>query len=884
MEREKSTEEIERKDASIISKFQRGIVYETRADFSNSVFNKVYKRAYALVDKDVQIQLRGSQEVAYKSTPNNIITFVGRRGTGKSSAMQSFMHALLNNTENPEREPREYTIYDNSRNPKPVQFIGIDWIDASLLEKGEDIFEVILAKMLKVFLEDIESESNERLSYEKRTLYNSFADIYKKQLNIKKQNDNYYSAETAISSLRDLSRSVDIKDEFQKLVYNFINIKSGNSRFERNDLKETFLVVAIDDIDMNIDSGFEILEKIQRYLSVDRFLILLAVNHEQMQMCCQKHFVELHQIPLGHLSANEYSSAEKLRSHVKDIAEQYMEKALPFYTRIYLPSLKKMDYDRNHLTKIQIELKNGKKKTCSIKQAAFILAARKTMVRYDKDGIKRHFMEPETLRELSDYWLFRETMADLVEKDEDDSTSQIFLENLDLNFRRSMDDLLFRYAEEKLSEFESDIFIRLSETNLQRRGRDVIFALLREASVKKDLLSDDAASDWNFYLEKYKEFGYSYGELLHCLHRFGQTGMLDKRLIHAILAMYSLTMTKIFYRYKINESDKAGNNYKMLKQVLENSVVGSWGLDILPKVHKSHDTNAALVYAGACKNIHMNQKRLLISEKVEELIYGVEIEIQKESETYSDEKNKISDTLINQIASLLEHMEWQFILMMFLSSAENVSYIIEKSNDKVGSNIPGGFAKTEKEASIYFQDGMADYSALNFINNLFFYKENLVEFIKMLLRALELQENPSDIKKIYDKVIEHDSGFYNEIAKWHKKYGGMVVPLYDTDLYYNLIKRIAREQKNQDSIAKEQVYDCFIVLLEEIFVRLKENDEYYVEYEKFADIFTECPVIKKLKEPDTIKRKIYTEFIWELINGNNVKTKEISMKNIMSSF
>ena len=158
MEREKSTEEIERKDASIISKFQRGIVYETRADFSNSVFNKVYKRAYALVDKDVQIQLRGSQEVAYKSTPNNIITFVGRRGTGKSSAMQSFMHALLNNTENPEREPREYTIYDNSRNPKPVQFIGIDWIDASLLEKGEDIFEVILAKMLKVFLKDIESD------------------------------------------------------------------------------------------------------------------------------------------------------------------------------------------------------------------------------------------------------------------------------------------------------------------------------------------------------------------------------------------------------------------------------------------------------------------------------------------------------------------------------------------------------------------------------------------------------------------------------------------------------------------------------------------------------------------------------------------------------
>lgn len=43
MEKEKSTEEIERKDASIISKFQRGIVYETRADFPNSVLIRYIK-------------------------------------------------------------------------------------------------------------------------------------------------------------------------------------------------------------------------------------------------------------------------------------------------------------------------------------------------------------------------------------------------------------------------------------------------------------------------------------------------------------------------------------------------------------------------------------------------------------------------------------------------------------------------------------------------------------------------------------------------------------------------------------------------------------------------------------------------------------------------
>lgn len=860
MEKEKAARETERKDVSVISRFQRGIVHETRQEFSKSVFNKVYKRAYALVEKDVQIQLQGSQEIDHKSTPNNIITFVGRRGTGKSSAMQSFMRALADNDKELEKGVDEYTIYDNSRTPKPVHFIDIDWIDASLLEKGEDIFEVILAKMLKVFLNDIESESNERLSYEKRTLYNSFADIYKKQLNIKNRNENYYSAETAISNLRDLSRSSDIKNEFQKLVHNFINIKSDGNKFRRDEQGETFLVVAIDDIDMNIESGFEILEKIQRYLSVDRLIILLAVNHEQMQMCCQKHFVELHQIPLGHLSAHEFSGAGKLKEHVKDISEQYMEKALPFYTRIYLPSLKKMDYDRNHLTQIEVEMKNGEKKTCSIKQAAFILAARKTMVRYDRNGIKRHFMEPETLRELSDYWLFRETMKDLDENKSD------FLENLDLNFRRCMDDLLFRYAEEKLSGSESDIFISLSEVNLQRRGRDVIFSLTREVAKNRGLLSDEAAKEWDAYLQRYKDFGYSYGELLHCLYCWGQVGIFDRRLTHAILAMYSLTLTKIFYRYKLQESDENANNYKMLKQVLGNSAAGSWGISAFPKVHNVQDESDKLVYGGARKKVCMNQKRLLISNEDEDLIRSIEIA----KETEISKENEISEAIINQIVMLFENMHWQFILMQFLSSGENVSYVIEKSNDMVEREIPGDLAKTQREACLCFKEGIADYGVMDFVNNIFFFSESLHAFIKMLCHALGIETRTDIIEKIYEKLVKRENGFYNELSKWHKNYGSMVIPLYDTDLYYNLIKRIAREFQNNEAIEKKELYNCFAKLLSEIGDKLKENDEYYEENEKFVDIFNECPVIKKIKTVTNDKKNIYIEFIWEIINDNYV--------------
>ena len=97
-----------------------------------------------------------------------------------------------------------------------------------------------------------------------------------------------------------------------------------------------------------------------------------------------------------------------------------------------------------------------------------------------------------------------------------------------------------------------------------------------------------------------------------------------------------------------------------------------------------------------------------------------------------------------------------------------------------------------------------------------------------------------------------------------------LIPLYDTDLYYNLIKRIAREAVNNEEIEKNELYDYFVRLLTEIEDKLRENDEYYEENEKFSDIFDKCPVIKKIKGAASDKKEIYIEFIWEIINDNYV--------------
>ncbi len=128
----------------------------------------------------------------------------------------------------------------------------MDSIDASLLEREEDIFEAILAKLFNQFLKD--NENNNSIKYDSKELFNKFSSIYKKHLNIKQRNDSdVYSAEVAISNLRDLARSVDIKQEFEELIEQYIQVKShSESEYNGHELYETFLVISIDDIDMNV--------------------------------------------------------------------------------------------------------------------------------------------------------------------------------------------------------------------------------------------------------------------------------------------------------------------------------------------------------------------------------------------------------------------------------------------------------------------------------------------------------------------------------------------------------------------------------------------------------------------------------------------------------
>ncbi len=908
----------------VITRAYRGEVCEKKSVFDQSLFRRVYKRAYRILQEQVNLQVPQKVEQELEENTDNVIVFMGRRGTGKSSAMKSFMNSLLENNKIDD-ESDEYKIRLKNSNKK-VRFISVDSIDASLLEREEDIFEAILAKLFNQFLKDNENDNS--IKYDSKELFNKFSSIYKKHLNIKQRNDSdVYSAEVAISNLRDLARSVDIKQEFEELIEQYIQVKShSESEYNGYELYETFLVISIDDIDMNVQAGFEILEKIQRYLKVKRLIVLLAVNHEQMKLCCQRHFEDI-------ISSKRGVNINNLNYYINELADQYMEKAIPSYSRVYLPSLKKMDYDKNNMVKI-CDNKDVAKQY-SIKEAMFFEAWQKTGVRYDTEGKKRHFLEPESLRELNNWRIYRSTMPELGTIDSKD-----FLEKLDFNHRRMMDDLLFRYADEVLQNVESKLFISLSELHIGRRGREIVSLFLSKHSKadQEENLLDQLRAD-------YTKFGYSYGELLRILYCMGRTHIYDKKLVHAILAMYSLTLTKIFYRYRceysvtseewsidLEKKRKESHNYRMLKQIMNGSVGGSWSRKVTPVLTKALSETEVGQYVTGCSastrpnncSLKISKKateklKNLISEDTKELARNIIREEEKGQFSISLFQNKekepngliLDDAKIKEITPFLIEIQWEFVMVLFLSNKDWKFNITEreevnskKDNEDNEERKISEFRETavSDDYTLYF-DGIAKYNIMNFINNIFELDERLRDFIKkIILGILKKDERvlaKEDKKKlcytidcILTNVLEEGKNFYSKMYEWYRKTGGMIVPVYSMDIYYNMFKRMVRRQRFSDikTISSEdnELFKVLENILDEIEKALEKNDEVYKELgdfsdnDKFAEIFKECPFVKRIRNATNDEKKRYCDNIKEwIVVDNNKKNPLKEIEDLM---
>lgn len=480
----------------------------------DSIFGEVYKKADRLFFEIIrEMQQLSECECIWDDQIANVISFLGGRGRGKTSAMLSF-YFYLGNLKLQEKEDA-WGEWKNLKD-KPIRFVEIPCIDAAALAQSEFIIEVILAKMwdnFDIIIKENPYVHDSHLECLLKSVRKRFVNVHKAYTILREKETDKKREEdiSAASALHELAASMNFKEEFKQLVQEYIQVLNYDQYNRRGKENAGYLVFAIDDIDMAGSRAQSILEQIRRFLSIPQVVILLTADIERLKDVCEKYYQRV------------YPEGRNLHKFVSE----YLEKVLPINQRIYMPELSE---NQKEVAICKDERKNVKLRLRSDKEKEMILEllAKKCGIYFDGLRRRRHFLQNDSLRGLVNYF---NSIADL-----DNEEYTAWLKN-DLQER-----IVERIENEKQKEFVKIL--------LTKDYEDVNNFVLR--FIKTELKDNTAL--------RVKDN--SMGQVLYACSLMEDEGVENVDFVNCILMLYGIMMGQV--------------NSELREEIVGNSIWGEW--------------------------------------------------------------------------------------------------------------------------------------------------------------------------------------------------------------------------------------------------------------------------------------------------------------------
>ncbi|PKG51035.1 hypothetical protein [Olleya sp. 1-3] len=371
--------------------------------FDESIFSDVYRQAGKCVEEIILQSKNKKTSSISNDSYNNIIAFTGERGTGKSSSMISFAEALINKkqschknffTKNRERQERLTNI-------NLTNLVSLDVIDPSLF-KGEDkLFEIIISKMFSKFQKEMLNGEVVLNHDNKRDLIKQFQKVFNNLKIVHNGKKEVYDKE-AIEALSDLAYGTNLKESFFDLVKIYLKSIGNNA---------DFMLIVIDDFDLNISGAHEMLEDIRQFLIQKNIILLIACKIEQLQDSMNHEIIKNFKVIIN----NETTQNVSLSEEVSDKSERYLDKLLPIERRISTPSFNLSNSSN------EVLIINGDKeddvqlyKDKSIEKTILELIYRKTKHIVTYNDFNQNVIIPCTIRNIANAvtFIYREENID----------------------------------------------------------------------------------------------------------------------------------------------------------------------------------------------------------------------------------------------------------------------------------------------------------------------------------------------------------------------------------------------------------------------------------------------------------------------------------------
>lgn len=399
---------------------------EYRMLINNKIYDKsmffypVYKKSAEILEEicSCKIEKDSGQFALYY--PNNIIMYCAERGGGKSSAMISFAAALKNLKPGDKDGGEDFSDFWGDIYSQ-YKFTVLDVIDPTTIFEKEIFMRIILSKMfseLRTLWKDQDKKAeNENYNIsERNNILEKFRRCYALVDTIY-QNSGEFDRNDDLEELSDLGDSTNLKKEFMELVDSFLRQFNGKS-------DKSYLVIQIDDADLNTKMAYQIIEDIRKYCIIPNVIVLMAVNMKQMHQIIEQHFIHDFETLL---KVSHNADDPITLDDTKDMAARYINKLMPSTHQIHLPKI--ADFIRNNHSTLKLsymkKIKDEDKDLLSYcddgtidsiidYQARLIrLIYKKTGVRLVKTDNYLHNFLPQNMRELSHFLSYFCALPDL---------------------------------------------------------------------------------------------------------------------------------------------------------------------------------------------------------------------------------------------------------------------------------------------------------------------------------------------------------------------------------------------------------------------------------------------------------------------------------------
>ena len=265
---------------------------------------------------------------------SNMIAFCGGRGQGKTSVMRSFADALR----------RDGFPEEASKSGIRLDGMGyvytLPLIDPSVLEEKDSIMAIILSNLFweaerqwnhpphdSSYDADARYHSNdndsERFRREpgKSDLMQKFKHCFEEMRELQQPSR---GGADSLDALYEMGDSLDLKSDFFQLLQDFF-------RLLNKDPKTSFLLIQLDDTDLQFKRAYDVLEEARKYLALPNVIIIMATDIDQLRfLVAQRYYRDL-SIAAKHREVDARD--------VRKMASKYLDKLIPSTHAIYLPTV-----------------------------------------------------------------------------------------------------------------------------------------------------------------------------------------------------------------------------------------------------------------------------------------------------------------------------------------------------------------------------------------------------------------------------------------------------------------------------------------------------------------------------------------------------------------